>query len=275
MGMLQAVLLGVLQGLTEFLPVSSSGHLVAAQHLFGVESPGILLEVALHFGTLLAILVVLWKPIVAIVRDTLTGALMLLRGQRVSAIAQEAPHFTTAVALALGTLPAGVAYLLLKGAIERCFDSMAISGALLTVTGGVLLASRYAPQPVTPRVGPVRGLLIGVAQAFALLPGISRSGSTIVAGCFAGVERDAAGRFSFLLALPAIGGATLWKSAEAWRSGAHLPVAPLAAGTLAAAVTGALCLVLLLRLVHRGHLQWFAAYCIPAGLAMLAAAVLN
>ncbi|MFW6189932.1 MAG: undecaprenyl-diphosphate phosphatase [Planctomycetota bacterium] len=273
MGTAQAILLGALQGLTEFLPVSSSAHLVAAQRFLDVRAPGILLEVALHFGTLVAIVLVLWRSLWRLVRDGLHGASLYARRADRARIAREAPLFGTAVAVVVGTLPAGLAGVLLGPMVERFFESLTAAGLFLICTGLLLLASRFAPRPVTSRVGPVRGLMIGAAQAFALLPGISRSGSTIAAGTLLGLNRDVAGRFSFLLAVPALIGAALVELVKErpMLSGDSAALAPLMWGVAAAAVTGVACLVLLLRLVRRGRLHWFAAYCIPAGLAMAAA----
>ncbi len=277
--MLQAVLLGVLQGLTEFLPVSSSAHLVAAERLLGVEADGVLLEVSLHVGTLLAILVVFARELWAVARDGVAGAWMWLRGNG-DDIAQRAPLFPTALAVAVGTVPAACAGVVLEARIEGGFDSVPAAGALLMVTGLALLASRAARPGAVERVGVGRGLIVGVAQACALFPGVSRSGATIVTGLFCGLERRTAGRFAFVLAVPALAGAGLW---ELWQvlcgppaavQGAGLSMPALACGALAAALSGTACLLLLLRVVERGQLHWFAAYCLPVGAAMVALGLL-
>jgi len=271
------ILLGILQGATEFLPVSSSGHLVAAQAVFDVGAPGVLLEVCLHFGTLLAILFVLRRDIVQLVKDAAVGAALLLRRTPASERSRRAPAFGTAVAILVGTIPAAVIGIALHDGIERVFEgSPAIAGALLVVTGIALVASRWARPGTTETVAPGRGLLIGLAQAAALLPGISRSGSTIVAGYFLGVQPRAAARFSFLLAVPALAGAMLLEMVRLLSDGAdgfsleggHLMA--LACGTAAAAAVGCICLVLLLKIVSRGALHWFAAWCIPLGAALVA-----
>ncbi len=275
MGLAQAILLGCVQGLTEFLPVSSSAHLVAAQSLLGISAPGISVEVAAHVGTLLAILAVFLRPLAKVAGDGVKGAAMYLRGKETRTVRADAPLFFTAVAIVIGSVPAVLAGVLFEQGVERVFSSLTASGALLCVTGLVLLASRWAPVPKADEVGPVRGFFVGLAQACALLPGISRSGATIVTGCFLGVERAAAARFSFMLAAPAIAGAALWKLGEGLsRTGAatDVPAGPgpaaLAATATVSAVVGAACLLLLLRIVQRGRLHWFAAYCLPAGAAM-------
>ncbi|MFO8006270.1 MAG: undecaprenyl-diphosphate phosphatase, partial [Candidatus Brocadiia bacterium] len=204
MGLMHAILLGCLQGVTEFLPVSSSAHLVAAQALLGAEEPGIYLEVSVHFGTLLAILVVFGRELVRVARDGVRGTWLWLHGAGAEELRRYAPRLRTAVAVVVGTLPAAFAGVLLGERVEAAFESVPTAGAFLMVTGFILLGSRLARPGRTEEPGAVRGLLVGIAQALALLPGISRSGSTIVAGRLLGMERAAAARFSFVLAVPAL-----------------------------------------------------------------------
>jgi len=281
MGLLQHILLGLLQGVTEFLPVSSSAHLVAARTLLGVHASPLFLEVCLHFGTLVSILLVFRSEIWRLLADAVKGAVLLVRGMPQQELARQAPSFGMAAAIVAGTIPAAVVGLCCRDAIGAVFEGhLQLCGVLMMVTGLILLASRYAPQSSVSAVGPLRGLVIGMAQAVALLPGISRSGSTIVAGYFAGLERPLAARFSFLLGVPAMAGAMVlvaghYVLAEGGVSahGAAGPggsVAGLIGGTVASAVAGAVCLVLLLRVIQRGKLHWFAAYCVPVG-ALLAA----
>jgi undecaprenyl-diphosphatase len=281
---LQAVLLGMLQGLTEFLPISSSAHLVAAQAALGVEAPGVLLEVALHFGTLLAVLVVFWRRLCAVVLDFLIGCRALAAHGGLRAALDAAPLFPTGVAIVAGTAPAVCVGLAFGDSLEAAFQDLALTGALLMATGLVLLSLRGAAEGGTTSVGPGRGLMIGIAQAAALLPGISRSGITIVTARHLGVESGASARFSFLLAVPALVGASAWelgKAAPDLLSGPAeggeplVAVGALAAGTLAAALVGTVCLLVLLRLLRQGRLHWFAAYCLPAGALMVAAGLLR
>ncbi len=277
MGPMEAILLGALQGVTEFVPVSSSGHLVFAQHLLGVDQPGITLEICVHFGTLLAILVVFARPLWETARDGVLGARLVLRGER-DLIAEQTPLFPTAVAVVVGTLPVAFAGVLLGHQVERLFASMVGAGAFLCVTGLVLAASRLAAPGENTEVGVARGALIGVAQAFALLPGISRSGITIVAARFTGLDGDRAARFSFVLAAPALLGASVWELMQAMnRAGSagsigdpELATFPLVLATVVAAVVGYASLRALLRIVRRGRLHWIALYCLPVGLFMIA-----
>jgi len=189
-------------------------------------------------------------------------------------VRSNAPGCETALAIAVGTVPAGLAGVFLHDWVEEAFQAdLRVPGALLFVTGLALLATRWAPQGTRSRVGPASGLLVGTAQALALLPGISRSGATIAAGYFAGLERGTAGRFSFLLAVPALLGAMVLEAARFASGGGETLAARdllgLACGALVAALVGALCLALLLRVIRRGRLHWFAAYCLPVGAALV------
>jgi undecaprenyl-diphosphatase len=285
MDFLKAILLGVLQGATEFLPISSSAHLVAAQALLrqpptGTDVPTapeeLVLAVALHFGTLLAILVVFRRELLRLVADGLTGAAVVAQGRGLAAARERAPMFYLALAIVVGTIPAGVVGLLFEDAFDAAFKNLTAAGAFLICTGLLLLASRLARPPRTDAVTPAKGFLIGLAQAAALLPGISRSGSTIVAGYFTGLERDAAARFSFLLAVPALLGAAILKSCDLFDGATGgVSLGAVACGTLAAALVGGACLVALLKVVARGRLHWFAAYCLPVGALMLVAGLLR
>ncbi len=281
MGLTQAILLGCLQGLTEFLPISSSAHLVAAQKLLGINSPGVALEVAAHFGTLLAIMIVFARRVAEVAADGLRGLWLYLGGETSRAIRRRAPLCATAVAVLVGTVPAVGAGVLLQSFVERSFESLGVAGALLVVTGLLLWASRLARPGRVRRVAAGRGLLVGVAQAAALLPGISRSGATIVCARFAGVERGEAARFSFILAVPALAGAALYKLGQGWVEGGGAGTAPPISGAaltgtvLAATLVGTVCLLFFLRVIERGRLHWFAAYCLPAGAAMMLAGLLE
>jgi len=269
------VLLGILQGATEFLPVSSSGHLLAAETLLSIERPGLVLEVSLHFGTLVVIVLMFRRELVRLVADFSRGAWLLVRGNR-QQIAQRAPLFGMALAIIIGTVPAALVGVLAHDAIGRIFEgNLRLAGVCLVVTGAVLLASRLAPRGEAKDVSPGKGFGIGCAQAVALLPGISRSGATIVAGYFCGLERSAAARFSFLLAVPAMLGAMVLETAGALGAAGEATVRrsdvlPLLCGMLVAALVGWACLALLLKVVQSGKLHWFSAYCLPVGALLFA-----
>jgi undecaprenyl-diphosphatase len=260
---LKAVLLGALQGLTEFLPVSSSGHLVLGRRLLGVASPegasAVLWEVTLHAGTLLAVLIVFRRDIVALVRGFFRGLGLCRRG--VPFAVREDPDFALGLWILLGSVPAGAVGLCFRDFFEGLTRYPFGVAAALAVTGVVLYLTRFA-RPTRPdgRVGWRDAIWIGAAQAVAIAPGISRSGSTISAGLFRGVDRGEAARFSFLLSVPAVGGAVLLECRHLER----LPVetaAPILLGGVVAAAVGVPALVLLARLVRGGRLYAFAWYC--------------
>ena len=268
MNLLESILLGVVQGLTEFLPVSSSGHLVAFQTLFGIDSPGVTLEVCLHFGTLLAILVVFGPDLWSLIVDGWRGAWLALKF-RFGEIREAAPGFYTCLALVVGTVPAGLAGTLFEDTIEPFFEGNLLAcGGFLVFTGFVLAASRFADGGDGQRVGPGKGLLVGLAQALALFPGVSRSGTTIAAGLFTKLDRETAARFAFLLAVPALLGAQGWELVNGGLS-TSVPGRMwmiIGAGTVVSAFVGVVALKILLPMVRKGKLHLFAFYCVPAGL---------
>ena len=263
-----AVILGLIQGAAEFLPVSSSGHLALLQAFFPSLAPeeGLLFDVLLHVGTLVSLTAVYRRQLRGLARSLLRprsgdGA----AGRRLVGL------------LLLGTLPLGLV-LPLKGWIEeRCGDP-AFIGAALIVNGAMLYISDklLAGRKSLPAAGADQALAVGFAQAFAALPGISRSGSTVTAGVLAGLRRPDAVDFSFLLSFPAVLGACLVKLAEALRSGFHKALLlPALAGFAAAALSGLLAIRLVRTLAQRGKFRNFAWYCWTAGLGAIIASILT
>jgi undecaprenyl-diphosphatase len=263
--LLQALWLGVLQGVTEFLPISSSGHLVLGKAILGVHTAGVAYEVFVHFGTFLAILTIFWGD----VWNTLKAVGRALRHPSPGTWHEsyrKDPFFRLAVLICLGTIPILVVGLLFEQEIEAAFSSPLFVSLALIVTGTFLLGTRWI-KPHDTRFGMVRAFVIGVAQAFAILPGISRSGSTIAAAMYSGVERSEAARFSFLLVLPAILGATILEGSELLQTGLPSQGAlTFLVGTLAAYCSGAIALKWLLGVIRRGRLDRFAYYCYAVGL---------
>jgi undecaprenyl-diphosphatase len=266
MSVLQALLLGIVQGITEFLPISSSGHLVLGKALLGVHTHGIAFEVFVHFGTFLAVLTIFWGDCWNILKAW-SNALHRPSPGHWSLCYQEDPFFRLGVLICLGTIPAVVIGLLFEHEIEAAFSHPLFVSCALIVTGTILLGTRWT-KPQDTRFGMVRALIIGCAQAFAILPGISRAGSTIAAGMYVGVERSETARFSFLLALPVILGAAVVEGKELLQTGipSHETVT-LLVGTIAAYGAGAIALKWLLGVIRRGRLDWFAYYCYAVGLA--------
>jgi undecaprenyl-diphosphatase len=250
MSLWEALLLGVVQGATEFLPVSSSGHLVITQALLGIRLPGVVFEVVVHLATLVSILLVYRTRVATVARGFVTGE----HGAR-----------SYVALLVLATLPAAVVGLLFEDRVEALFDSPAVPGVALLVTGAVLWTARWAlerterPLPSGPGA-----FLIGVAQACALVPGISRSGSTVVAALWLRVDAEEAAAFSFLMAVPAIAGAAVLQIPEIG-SGAGPGVAPLLAGGVAAAVTGVVAIRTFVAMLARRSFHLFAPYCWAVG----------
>ena len=251
----QAMFLGIIQGITEWLPVSSSGHLAIAQNYMGLELP-VAFDVMLHAATLLVILVVFRKDIKAII-----GA-ALRRDFR-------SPDGRTFILIVVAGIPTAVLGLAFRGYFESMFTSMFAVGAALLVTGFILATSRLGRGNRT--LGYKTALLIGALQGLAVAPGISRSGATIGAGLFAGIKREAAIRFSFILAAPTILAATLLKLDELALSG--ISPEAMAFGFVASLAAGYASLKLLIRAVMQKKFSWFAVYCFVLGAVLLLASV--
>jgi undecaprenyl-diphosphatase len=258
-------LLGLVQGLTEFLPMSSSGHLVLAEHFLGVSGGTAFFDVFLHLATFLAAVVALRTELVrilAFLASTMGIRWVSLRSDEL----REGRRLF--LALVIGTIPAAVAGLLFRDALTVLADSPRFVGFALLVTGLVLVATRLAPNG-TAQLDATSALAIGFAQALALLPGVSRSGMTVAAGLFAGVRRERVVRFSFLLSLPAVLATAALKLRENDTGMAGLPPLTLVVAFLTAFVSGFLALQLMVRVVVSGKLTFFGIYCIAVGVAAL------
>ena len=255
----QGVALGIVQGLTEFLPISSSGHLVVTKELFDLSSPGILVEVALHVATLIAVVFVYRNRLWCL----LSGAISGDRDER---------HYL--MLLAIGTLPAAFVGFFLADWIERVFDSLMVVGIDFLVTGAILWSTRRAPagdaaeRPSTRTAG-----AIGLAQAVAVLPGISRSGSTIATAMWLGLDPVRAAEYSFLLSIPVVLGAAALQLPNLAADVTAVGAIPLLAGFVASLAAGILAIRLLVALLKRGRFHRFAPYCLTIGIATIAWAV--
>jgi len=253
----QGVVLGLVQGLTEFLPVSSSGHLVLAERLVGFTTQGVFLEVTVHVATLLSVIIAY--------RARIAGLFAGLVGR-------DGVAWRYAGMLVLASIPAGVAGVFFKDYFERTFHSLPALGWNFLITAGLLWSTRWAParpspspgQPVVPSA--FQALTIGIAQAFAILPAISRSGSTIAAGLWTGLPAVAAAEFSFLMSIIVIAGSGVL---EARHLTATSATASLAAAFLAAMVAGLLAIYFLVAMLRRRRFHYFAPYCAALGLLCL------
>lgn len=247
----QAVLLGIVQGATEFLPISSSGHLVMGQELLGVRVSGVAFEVAVHVATLLSVTVVYRARLARLIGGALRG---------------EGDAWRYLALLAVATVPAGVAGVAGGDLVERVFEEPAISGVALLVTGAFLWTMRWAlPRTDRQTLGWRDALLVGLAQGVALVPGISRSGATVVAAVWLRVRPREAAEFSFLMAIPAILGAAILELPKLADGGGGVGAAALGAGALAAAVAGVAAIRAFVRLLERRTFHRFGVYCWVVG----------
>jgi undecaprenyl-diphosphatase len=265
---LEALVLGVVQGATEYLPVSSSGHLVIFQHLFGLTEPALLFDIVLHVATLIVVLWYYRADIAEILRHTSSALRSLGSRSGWAEVQKQYPGFRLAWLIVVGTVPTALIGITLEEAFESLFASLTVVGMMLWVTGSILVATRWATdgQRGLQQIRLRDALLIGLVQGMAITPGISRSGSTIGVALLLGVQRETAARYSFLLSVPSIIGALLLKLGDA-ADGIGLPT--MALGFLAALVSGYFCLIFLVRIVRRGRLAWFAPYCFAVGLLAL------
>lgn len=257
-----AIILGIIQGLTEFLPVSSSAHLVIAQSFIeGFSQPGVLFDVILHLGTLSALFFFFKRDVIAILRALTPESWVSNSGDP-----EEKKRRNTqrkwAFLIIIGTIPAGVVGLLFKEEIHRLFESAEIAAFMLLVTGVLLFLSDNVKdatrQDEHTNIGD--SIIVGVAQAVAIIPGISRSGSTIAAGIFRKLDRETSARFSFLLSIPAIIGAVILELP--YLTDIHYSqVWIYALGFLTAAVTAFLSLKFLFFILKKSILRYFAYYC--------------
>lgn len=260
MELLKAVVLGVVQGLTEFLPISSSGHLVIASQLMDFQQQGVVFDVFLHLGTLLAVVLVFRKEILAMV----CAPFQLLSGKADEEIRR---YFQWDLYVVLATLPAVLVGLFLKSKVEHLFASITLVFSMLLVTAVIMFATRYLKEG-HERLNWQRSLLMGVAQACAILPGLSRSGSTIFTGMALGMNRELVAKFSFIMSIPAIMGAVVLQSGELVSNPPTVEsVINIFAGTAMSAISGYFAIVLLLDIVRRNRLQYFGYYCLLVALA--------
>ncbi len=257
---IRLVILGAVQGLTEFIPVSSSGHLVLFQRLLGLEYEGITLEVAVHMGTLVAVLAVYGRDILKIGGTLLRSSWGILRGKMRFKDAIREPRFYLGASLLVGTAITAAIALPLSDVIQGMFGNLRLVAVAWLVTGGLLYGTRgYKPLGRLPTVGST--ILIGIFQALATVPGISRSGATIAAGLYSGLSREEAARYSFLLSVFAIVGASILDLPEALPRVTEIGfLADILVATAAAGISGYFALRFIIQKVMRGEMHRFALY---------------
>ena len=265
MTVFQAIVLGVIQGLSEFLPISSSAHLALTPWLFGWPAPGLSFDVALHLGTLIALIWFFWQEWITLGR----AFFAIVRKRRIETESERRFAF-----VAVATIPGGLAGYLLQDYARTVFRTPALTGAMLIIMGIILWAvDRYARQDRgLPSMGWRDAIAIGLAQMFAIVPGVSRSGSTITAGRAMGFSREATAVFSFLMSFPIIAAAVVFEGRHAMEQGITIP---LVAGVIAAAVSGWLAISVLLKFVARNSYGVFAAYRLVIGAIVLIVAAIR
>ena len=262
MDTLQAIILGVVQGLTEFLPVSSSGHLQLANEILGTDlnpESNLTFSLTLHAATVLSTIVILWAEI-----------WKLLKGVFSRTFTDEQAYVLKIV---ISMIPVGIVGLFFKDYIEAAFSSIVVVGVMLLVTATLLTFAYYAKPRDNQKLSYRDAFIIGLAQAVAVLPGLSRSGSTIATGLLLGNKKESVAQFSFLMVLPPILGNALLDCLKG-DFGGGVETLPLIAGFVAAFVTGCIACKWMINIVKRGKLIYFAIYCAIAGIVALATYIL-
>ena len=256
MDILESIILGAVQGITEFLPVSSSGHLQLAKELLGVElEDNLAFDVTLHAATVLSTIVVLWSEIWSILKG------LFMRGMN-----EEKRYI---IKLIISMIPIGIVGFLLKDYIDAMLGSsyiMLVVGAMLLLTALLLSFAYYARPRLKTEISYRDSFVIGLSQAVAAMPGLSRSGTTIATGLLLGNEKGAVATFSFLMVLAPILGETLLSALDGGLSMAGVDASALVAGFISAFVVGALACRYMINIVKRGKLIWFAIYCAIVGI---------
>lgn len=247
--LLEAIILGLVQGITEWLPISSSGHLVLAQHLLEVEEP-VVFDVVLHFGSVLVIFLVFWKDILKIIRGFFKGE-------------EYAKKFVAMLVIA--SVPIGFIGYFFNEPIKGTFESTKVVGISLLITAVLLFLSKF-PKEKKKELTWKNTIAMGLFQALAILPGVSRSGSTISSGLFFGVKREEAAKFSFLLAIPAILGANVLEISNVSQVS---ELGPLIIATVVTVISGFLSLKLLLKIIKNNYFHHFGWYCLGVGFLVL------
>ncbi len=269
MSLLSAALLGLIQGLTEFLPVSSSGHLVLGGVLLGMSGPHLMFDLALHMGTLLAT--------IAFFRDSFRGMAVegvgalgdLKAGKGLPAVFEARPDARLLWLVVLGSVPTALFGFAFKDPLERMFGDARATAVQLLITAALLLVTPLVKKAGRglPGMRATDALIIGLAQGISIVPGISRSGATIACGLLLGLDRELAARYSFVLSVPAILGAFMLKLGDAEAAG--FSAVEGAVGFLVAGISGFLALAVLMPVVRRGRVYLFSLYLVPVALAAL------
>ncbi|MBQ0080507.1 MAG: undecaprenyl-diphosphate phosphatase [Alistipes sp.] len=263
MDTLQAIILGIIQGLTEFLPVSSSGHLQLMNAILGTQldpESNVTFDLTLHLATVLSTIVVFWPHIVNLCKDLFKKPYN--------------PSQQYIVKIIISMIPVGIVGFCFMDLIEKAFSSILVVGIMLLLTALLLLFAHYAKERQRESISYRDSFLIGIAQAFATMPGLSRSGTTIATGLMLGNRKDVMTEFSFLMVLPPIIGNSLLDMIKG-DFGGDVEMIPLICGFLAAFISGYFACRFMIGIVRKGKLSWFAAYCAIVGVIAIIVNYLN
>lgn len=288
MGIFEAILLGIIQGLTEFLPVSSSGHLAIFQKIFGMNEVRIAFDVFLHLGTLIAVFIIYRKDIirliidgVGILADSCTNIYRFFRTiikheqvEYIQVIRTSYRKFTLLVIVS--TIPTGIIGFFGKNVVSSALDTLIIPGICLLITAVLLFISDQLPDgDKTPKnTGYLNSIFIGICQGIATLPGLSRSGTTIAAGLLCGLKRDFAVKYSFIMSIPAILGATILEIPDMGEDIATIGAGVYMAGMIVAAIVGYICIKAMLLVVKNKKFKYFSYYCAIMGIVAVIASII-
>lgn len=271
LGILHSIFLGIVQGLTEFLPISSSGHLVIIQQILDIEGANAAYDTILHMGTLVAVLFFFYNDIIELIKDfvKLIGEVFSFRFNKI--FNRENPYRILLLMVIFGTIPTVIIGFTLKDTFEKLFVTIDVVGYTLIITGVMLwFSNRIVPGSKKANNIKLRdALTIGVFQGMAITPGISRSGSTVFAGLICGFNMDLAARFSFILSIPAILGAVVLQSGELINVGASFNWMSVIVGFTASAISGYVAIKTFINVIKKHKLQYFYYYCWVVGIAVV------
>lgn len=268
MDILQAIIIGLVQGLTEFLPVSSSAHLIFTQQALGLSDVGLAFDVLLHVGTLVAVVAYFFSDIINMIKGFFLSLIDLKDGKFMEEVRRD-PYKKLAWLTIIATIPVGIVGVLFNDLVESLFTGITVPAFFLLITGCLLYVSQRMNSGGIDlsNITLKEALIMGCGQALAVMPGLSRSGTTIAAGLFSGLDKEFAAKFSFILSIPAILGAGVFQLKDL--SGGNVEIEACIAGFIVAVISGYLAISVLLKLIREKSLDIFAYYCWIVGAVIL------
>ena len=268
MDIIQAIIIGLVQGLTEFLPVSSSAHLIFTQQALGLSDVGLAFDVLLHVGTLVAVVAYFFSDIISMIKGFFLSLIDLKDGKFMEEVRRD-PYKKLAWLTIIATIPVGIVGVLFNDLVESLFTGITVPAFFLLITGCLLYVSQRMNSGGIDlsNITLKEALIMGCGQALAVLPGLSRSGTTIAAGLFSGLDKEFAAKFSFILSIPAILGAGVFQLKDL--SGGNVEIEACIAGFIVAVISGYLAISVLLKLIREKSLDIFAYYCWIVGAVIL------